>query len=494
MFLFNKKTTWALCAFCLFGIHTHAQMKLTLDEALAYSLEHSPDMKNVTYNLERYKLNLVAQKASLKSRFALTLNPLSYSRSRNFQDWSSQWYTNESFSSAGTFSISQPIVWTGATVSLNNRFNWQFNESSQNHSTNRSFTNDLYLSISQPLFTYNSLKMDLKNMEYDYENALINYALRKMSLETSITSQFYNVYTAGNNLEISREELKNAEQNYNIIKNKVEADLSARDELYQAELNLANANSTVDNRIVSLENAKDDLKKTLGIPLSTELEISTEVNVTPVIIDLEKAIQNAISSRLELRQREISREQLDMQMKQVKKTNSFNGDLSLSVGIIGDNEHLRDLYDAPTKNPRVSLSLNVPIFDWGARKARIKAQEIAIEMHEYETQEELKAMEIAIRKCYRSLNNLATQIAIAEQSLKNAKLTYELNSLRYRNGDLTGMEMSQFQTQLSNQQMSYISTLISYRLELLNLKTLTLYDFEKGESIVPLKDVPTDDM
>lgn len=43
------------------------------------------------------------------------------------------------------------------------------------------------------------------------------------------------------NLEISREELINAQQSYDIIKNKVEADLAAKDELFQAELNLATA-------------------------------------------------------------------------------------------------------------------------------------------------------------------------------------------------------------------------------------------------------------
>ena len=82
---------------------------------------------------------------------------------------------------------------------------------------------------------------------------------------------------------------------------------------------------------------------------------------------------------------------------------------------------------------------------------------------------------------------------IAEQSLKNAQLTYDLNSERYRNGELTGMEMNQFQTQLSNQKMSYVSTIINYKLELLNLKIISLYDFENGVPIVPMSVVPQDE-
>jgi hypothetical protein len=53
------------------------------------------------------------------------------------------------------------------------------------------------------------------------------------------------------------------------------------------------------------------------------------------------------------------------------------------------------------------------------------------------------------------------------------------------------MEMNQFQTQLSNKKMSYVSTIIDYKKELLNLKILTLYDFENDKAIIPLSVVPT---
>ena len=443
--------------------------------------------------MERYKLSLEAQKASLKSKFSLTLNPFSYSNSRSFDNRFSQWYTNESFSSNGTFSITQPIIWTDATVSLNNKFGWQSNTSTSGTSNkNQAFSNDLYLSINQPLFTYNRTKVDLESIERDYENALINYALRRLSLESSITSSFYNVYTAKNNLEISEAELKDAQQNFDIIKNKVEADLSARDELYQAELNVAQAVSTVDNRKVSLENAKDDLKKILGIEIERDFDITAEITAKPVPINMMLAIESALSSRLELRQREISRIEQDIQMKQIKENNSLDGNLSLSLGIMGDNEDFNKIYDHPTNNPRVSMSLSIPLFDWGERKARIKAQEIAIKMYDMETDEERKSIEIAVRKSCRSLRNLEAQIAIAEQSVQNAQLTYDLNAERYRNGELTGMEMNQFQTQLSNQKMSYVSTLINYKLELLNLKIISLYDFENDKHVIPMSVVPQD--
>ena len=478
----------ALAAAPLFESVAQAQIVMTMEQALEYSAQNNPDLINSRMSMERYEQNLIAQKASLKSRFSLNLQPLSYSQSRQFDSRYSDWYTNRSLSSSGTFSISQPIIWTDATLSLNNNLSWQNNESSigGNTNSNRAFSNSLYLSLTQPIFTYNRTKMNMRQIEMNYENARISYALQLLNVERNITSQFYNLFTAQQNLEISEKELENAEKNFNIIKDKVEADLITKDEYYQAELNLAQSRSSLENQRVSLENSKDNFKQALGIPLDQDIVVVCNIEAEPVLVDQAKALESATTTRLELRQREISREQQEMSMIQVKDNDSFSGNISLSLGVMGDDPDFPNIYDNPTNNPRVAISFSVPIFDWGARKARIKAAEIERKMFELSAEEELKSIEMNVRSTCRSLDNLLGQISIAEQSQKNAQLTYDLNEERYRNGELTGMQMNQFQTQLSNSKMSYTQAIINYKVQLLNLKILTLYDFEKGEPVVPI--------
>ena len=478
----------ALIAMPVLETGANAQIVMTMEQALEYSAEHNPDLINSRLSMERYEQNLIAQKASLKSRFSLNLEPFSYSQSRQFDSRFSDWYTNRSLSSSGTFSISQPIIWTDATLSLNNSLSWQNNESTVggNTNTNRAFSNRLYLSLNQPIFTYNRTKMNMRQIEMDYENARISYALQRLNVERNITSQFYSLFMSQQNLAISESELENAERNFNIIKDKVEADLTTKDEYYQAELNLAQSRSSLENQRVSLENAKDNFKQSLGIPLEEDIKVVCDIEAEPVIVDFDKALESALTTRLELRQREISREQQDMSMVQVKDNDSFNGNISLSLGIMGDDPSFPDIYDNPTNNPRVAVSFSVPIFDWGARKARIKAAEIGRQMFELSAEEELKSIEMNVRSTCRSLDNLVGQISIAEQSQRNAQLTYDLNEERYRNGELTGLQMNQFQNQLSNSKMSYTQAIINYKVQLLNIKVLTLYDFEKNAPVVPI--------
>ncbi|MFI3315644.1 MAG: TolC family protein [Rikenellaceae bacterium] len=485
----KKRTLLLLLLIVLSVGQANAQRILTIEKAIELSFTGSPDLQKAALNLERYQELLNAQEASMKSQFSFNVTPASYQNSRNFDAVYSQWYTSESFSTSGTFSIEQPIVWTGTTISLNNKFGWQQSTSQitgQEATTNTAFSNSLYLSLSQPLFTYNSMKMELEEIEMDYENALISYALTRLSLEQSITEQFYSVYTSQNSLAIAIEELENDQQNYDIIVEKVNLDISPRSELFQAELNLATSKSSVESSMVSLETNKDNLKIALGLPLSEDIVVEADLGDITVYINLEKAIENALSTRLELRQREMTNKELEFSLITTKDNGKFQGSLSASIGIMGDDSQFTNIYESPTQSPSVMLTFSVPIFDWGERRSRIRAQELSIESGKIDTEQELIDIEKDIRQVCRNIQNQITQIEIAKQSLENAQLTYDLNVEKYRSGEINGMEMSEFQSQLSTQKSTLLSCYVNMKTQLLNLRIISLYDFEKDEPISPL--------
>jgi outer membrane protein TolC len=125
---------------------------------------------------------------------------------------------------------------------------------------------------------------------------------------------------------------------------------------------------------------------------------------------------------------------------------------------------------------------------WGEKEARIKAQQTQQTIAKLEHENQKIDIELDVRQTLRNLSNLSSQIGIAEKGVRNAQLTYDLNQIRYREGELTGMQISQFQTQLSNAKISHARAKINYKIELLNLKIASLYDFEKGEPIVPVRE------
>jgi outer membrane protein TolC len=459
---------------------------LTLEESLKVAELNSPSMKKTRLGLIRNQENLNAQNASLKSQFSLTLNPIEYTQNREFNELISKWNSRKTTESYGNFTISQPIVLTDARLSLTNRFGYYDSYSEFSATTTKGFSNNLSLNLNQPLFTYNRTKLSLKELQYALENAQLNYAIQLLALERQVAQAFYLVYQQQQSLDIANQAYQNMQKSYEVSKNKVDAGISPREEMFQAELNLATTRSDFENKQVSLENGKDDFKLLIGMSLYDDLIVVPNIAVDTVNVDISFAIDHGLANRMELRQRKIDIETSQFDLIQTKALNEFKGNLGLSLGLFGDNSKFRDLYSNPTDNETVSLSLTIPLWDWGERKSRIKASEASIETANISMEEEKNDIILGIRKVYRNLLNLRNQIEIARQNVTNAQLTYDLNLEKYKNGDLTGMDLNIYQNQLSEKQLSYTNSLISYKLELLNLKIQTLYDFEKKEGVTPV--------
>ena len=466
-----------------------SQQGLTLEQSLHIAEINSPSMKKTRLNLIRSQENLNAQNASLKSKFALTLNPIEYTQTREFNDLISKWNSRNTTESYGNFTISQPVLLTDARISLTDRFGFYNSYSEFSAETSQGFSNNISVNLEQPLFTYNRTKLSLKELQYALENAQLNYAIQLLALEKQVTQAFYYVYQQQKSLEIANQAYQNMQKSHEVSRNKVEAGISPREEMFQAELNLATARSDFENKEVSFENAKDEFKILIGMSLYDDLIVLPNIAVDTVAIDISFAIDQGLANRMELRQRKIDIEISQFDLIEIKALNEFKGSLGLSFGLFGDNKNVGDLYANPTDNETVALSLTIPLWDWGERKSRIKASEASIQTANINFEEEQNDIILSIRKIYRNLLNLRNQIEIARQNVKNAQLTYDLNLEKYKNGDLTGMDLNIYQNQLSEKQLTFTNSLITYKLELLNLKIQTLFDFEKKQGVTPVMSI-----
>ncbi len=461
---------------------------MTLEKALNYAFRNSPSIQEAAFNLEISERNLMAQQAGLKSQFNLTLTPYRYSSERVFSDLISQYNTQKRAITETRFSITQPIKWTDGTLRIVEQFNWQESSSSYTGPEKLSyFSNSIYISFNQPLFTYNRTKLQLQDLELALENAELNYAIQKLVIESQVTQQFLNLYSNRRSIQIAEQEYKNADESYQIIKNKVDAGISAPGELYQADLTRANSRASLENRQIQFQNALDGFKILVGLPLATDLEIVTDIRKSLVEIDFVKAIEHGLNHRMELRQRDINIQNALNDLVVAAAENEFTASVDVSFGFTGTNKSLRDVFKSPNTDSLIAVSLNIPLFDWGRRKHRIAASNARVETRKLSAREEKKQIEYEIRQAYRDLQNQKTQIEIAEKNIVNAQLTYEINLELYRSGDLSSKDLQFYQLQLSAQQLVEVEALINYKVALLELKIRTLWDFEKNVSILEVK-------
>jgi outer membrane protein TolC len=204
-----------------------------------------------------------------------------------------------------------------------------------------------------------------------------------------------------------------------------------------------------------------------------------------VPVNQELAIAHALESRMELREREIEIENANFGLIQARATNEFAGSITASFGVQAYDEVFTDMFKTPTNTPAIGISFDIPIFDWGERKSEIRAAQASLESSQLGYEIERTDIEVNIRSVVRSLKNLENQIQIQQKTVENAQLAYDINLERYRNGDLTSLDLGMYQTQLSEAKMAVTNAIIDYKIELLNLKIQTLYDFEKQLPIIP---------
>lgn len=465
-----------------------AQALLTIDRSMDVAVENSPDMQQTELSLVRSQERLNAQRARLKSQFSITLDPFEYEKTNRFDSQTGEWYLNESASSGGTFAINQRILPTDGELTLVNRFSYDYSFSESAFAADplsKTYNNRLYLQFTQPIFTYNRTRMETDRLELDYEASLINYLLMRLALERNVSQEFYAVYSNQMRLEIAQEDLINNQESYEIISNKVEGGLLALEELYQAEVNLATSHSGVFNAELNLANSKDQFKVLIGLPLDTTLFIAAEIVADTIPVNQELAIQHALDNRMELREREIDMENANFDLIVARSTNEFAGSVTASFGVQGNDEVFTDMFKTNTNTPAIGLTLNIPLFDWGERKSEIKAAEASLQSSQISYQVEQTDIVLNIRSVVRSLKNLENQIGIQRKTVENAELAYDINLERYRNGDLTSLDLGMYQNQLSESKMALTNAIIDYKIELLNLKIQTLYDFEKQIPIIP---------
>ena len=199
-------------------------------------------------------------------------------------------------------------------------------------------------------------------------------------------------------------------------------------------MNLATSESSVYTAEINYENAKDNFKLLLGVSLDEDIAVLPNTEVESITVNTEEAVKHGLDQRMELRQKQITLERDVFSIIRAKAENEFKGNISARVGLNALGDKVGNMYDNPTDNEQIGVSLTIPIFDWGAKKARVQSSKLAMESDEVDMSEQKKEITINIRQICRNLPTLINQINIKKKSIENAERTYEINLEKYRNG------------------------------------------------------------
>jgi outer membrane protein TolC len=475
--VFLAAFAWATCI--------HASDTLTYAKALDVALRQSPEVVQARLTLEQSQEAYRAIVAGQQLSAALSLTPIGYSNDLQLNNTYNSWNTNRNTQSNADLKLSQPVRLTGGTFSVDGNLGWNDLFTSLFNRESRSFDYHSTIGYSQPILLYNQLRMTLNQQRLTLENNRILYAMKVLSMEHDIAADFYGLYQDQVNFEIAKQQLRDDQQSYDITKNKVILGLSPQSDLYQAEINLAQSQSSLQNNEVIWENAAEAFKQRLGINLDTVILITVDTATGATAIDVNKAVTNGLQKRMELRQAQITLENSQFSLIQTRSSGLVSGSVNGSIGLSGNSTEFQKLFQNPAKSQALSISLVLPLWDFGANRANVNASEIGVRQSRLSLDQEKTTVVLSIRKEYRTIVNLRSQIAISRKSAQNAQFTYDLNLQKYRTGAMSSLDLNQYEIQLTQAKSALANAIVNYKIEMLNMKVLSLWDFDNDKPVIP---------
>jgi outer membrane protein TolC len=300
------------------------------------------------------------------------------------------------------------------------------------------------------------------------------------------------VYRAAYEQQINEERLTNSQEALRIAKLKYETGNISEGDLLSREIDAAQNDVSLLESIGKYERAKDEFKLLIGLNMTEEIDIIAEMEFETVSIDLQKAFDQALNNRLEIKEIEYDIKLQEIEVDRAKRESEVKGIISAYYNFAGlsPNEgSVMDLFRSSFDNMAirppnrgVTFTLSVPIVDWGRRRNNVKAQTIYLDRRKMDHDNLNEEIVKEIREIVRTVYESEKRFRISQTSKDIATRSYRINRLRFENGDITGQELSLEQAKLSQVQLDYINAYVTYQLALANLKRKTMWDFENNRS------------
>lgn len=381
------------------------------------------------------------------------------------------------YASAG-LDIRQNLDWLGGTFFIESDLSFMRNFGASTFSQYSSVP--VKIGYRQDLLGYNAFKWEKRIEPLKYEKVKKELIYNMETVSESAVSYFFDLALAQTEYRLARENLVSADTLYTLGERRFRIAAISQAELLTLKLDLVNARNSLENSRIALKRANASLAAFLGMDRDTRLEVELPSLTALRRVDATEALMHARDnspSILEQRQSVLEARQT---VDRTRKENRFSASLNASVGFnqVGDN--LRGAYRDLMRQDLVSLSVSIPLVDWGVRKGKLNMALSNLDVAEIAERQQLQTLDEEVTVTVDDYNIQLDLIKSAEEAMDLAERAYAQTQQRFMIGktDLSSMTLASSRRQEASK--NYISALKNYWLNYYKLRRLTLFDFETG--------------
>lgn len=462
---------------------THIELDLQTTVQLANDSSLSAFRAKNSYMASHWEYR--SFKADRLPSLSLYLTPVSYNRDYTRRYDSEQnidiYRRQQSLYSYGNLAAQQNLDITGGTFFIDSELGYIRNLGEQTYSQFSSVP--IRVGYRQDLIGYNPFKWEKRIAPVKYEKAQKELIHQLEQTAETATGYFFDLAMAQAEYELAVENLASSDTLYRIGEQKHKIASIGQADLLTLKLDRVNAQNSLQNAEINLKRTMFALAAYLNLEKDTRITLKLPGYPREVIITEEEALMLAKENNPQYLDSEQQILQSEQTVERAKIESWFNAGLSASVGFNQVAESFRNAYRDPLQQDIVSLTLSIPLVDWGVRKGRYNMAKSNLNITRLTAQENEIRLEEDVIMTVGDFTIQQHLIRSAEEAMELAKLAYEQTRERFIIGkaDINSLTLSTNRRQEA--QRNYISALKNYWQSYFKIRKLTLFDFEKRTPI-----------
>jgi len=477
----------------LFGFLSIASIfgqSLSLEEAIQKAKNNSPISKQVRSKFEAEQWRFKSNRAILKPQLAFSAQVPEFTRRINQvtqPDGSILFRPLSQNFSSGTLSLSQNLLATGGTLSLNSGLSRIDLFENQGNNPNYYWRSaPLFLSFSQPLFRINKIRWDWEQQKIGFDQATRIQLEQLEDLSISVTQKYFELLISEVQLNNSQYNVKSNDTIFRISQGRYGIGKIAENELLQVELGLMNARNSVERSKVNKLTSEKELRNLLGeYEKEGIILVNLPSGVPKPFLDPVKAQAEARENRSDFKALEMDENMSRMNLRSSQISRRFTADLNLSVGFNQTATDFNSAFKNLESQQSAFIGINVPLTNGGRNKAQVKQAEAELNATLENIKNRRNMIDIEVFNQVMQLRQLQASLEISAKADTIAQRRYEMAKNRYLIGKITITDLTIAQQEKDEALINYLQTLQQYWVSWYSLRKATLFDFLNGKKVTP---------
>ncbi len=452
---------------------------VTLDEVVNILSLKSSAAQIEKLNYQNEILQFENYKKSFLPSFSLNFNPINFNRSLRLlqqpSDGSYSYVEDYSNNSSAGVSIRQKVGITGGDLNIGSNINYLNEFSLKRNSFN---TTPFFIGYSQQLWGGGKQHHLEKEIEYAKNNVAIKQYCTKLSQIQQQALDLYMTALLGKmEQDFALQTTQNTDTLLQLARIKLNNGHITEYDLKQIELQSLNARYAYENARKNYIDAQERLAVFLGIE-AIEVEIP-EFDI-PLAIETSVAMYYVEQNNPFSKQQEIQTLEAESNLFSAKLNNRFNGSISLNYGVNQYAETFAEAYRNGNTRQSVIVGFQIPVFQWGVNKNRIKIAENKYEANKMARDRQMREFENEVKENINNYNHSVKLWLTAEKAYGLSQEQYWMLMQKFSLGKVSVYELTTAQSEQNNAMQRYYAAIKDTYSSYFTLRTMALYDFKEG--------------